>query len=130
MTVSLSDQEDVQIDKLDAIAIGLSCLSDEQDSNRFRARARASLVERALELAGFVIVPKEATEAMLNAYLDLCNFGGELGVNTPADAYRAMIAASRETPATPAFERSDGIDGVDGICCPGAVGHPGPEGRS
>lgn len=64
----------------------------------------AAAVERALAEAGYVIVPREPTEAMLdagfNAVWDHVHTGhnGEAGLAlvAPATAYRAMLAAAPE----------------------------------
>lgn len=52
----------------------------------------------AIKQAGFVVVPAEPTEAMVEAYYELCDLGGDL--KEPEEgckvqrAYRAMIEAS------------------------------------
>ncbi len=62
----------------------------------FLAKADAALA--AIKQAGFVVVPAEPTEAMVEAYYELCDLGGDL--TAPDEgckvrrAYRAMIEAS------------------------------------
>jgi hypothetical protein len=52
--------------------------------------------EAALEKAGLVMVPREATEAMLEAFRKACYgyFDIDLYCPLPEEAYRAMIAAA------------------------------------
>lgn len=50
------------MDAIEAVAIALAVLSGQEDHNRLRARARASMVVRSLNLAGFDIVPQQGSE--------------------------------------------------------------------
>lgn len=47
------------VDALDAIAIGLAALGVEKAIHRHHERARAGLIEKAINECGFVIVPKD-----------------------------------------------------------------------
>lgn len=78
-----------EVDHIDAIAIAIASITPlAAPIDPLHERARASLVERVLDLAGFVIVPKEATEQMLKAGED-AEFQ-YVGKPKP-DGYRAIV---------------------------------------
>lgn len=73
-----------------AMAIAKDILGSDRKglSRQYEDTAQAAL--DAISEAGFVIVPKEPTEAMIEA-------GGPWGAKYASEAYKAMIEASQES---------------------------------
>ena len=71
---------------------------NEKDGDEHLARhikdARAQAALAAIEAAGFMVVPKEPTEAMVSAADDLPDWCSYCGRPNATQAYRAMIAAA------------------------------------
>jgi hypothetical protein len=61
------------------------------------AKGKASEILNTIEQAGFVIVPREPSEAMIDAYFDRCrDMGFTAHINATA-AWEAMLSALSET---------------------------------
>ncbi len=67
----------------------------EWDGTESNALAASQAAVSALDAAGFVVVPKEPTEAMMRAFQNMTDDNGSCLV---APGYRAMIQAARSTP--------------------------------
>jgi len=85
---------------IEAMAPALVDADDIVNSNHYWLAARAL---KAIHDAGFVVVPKEPTEAMLNASGCECGMGAPEGYGDPnelyiANDYKAMIQAAQEDP--------------------------------
>lgn len=91
-----------EMDHIDAIAIAIASITPlAAPIDPLHERARASLVERALDLAGFVIVPREPHYYQTDAGGERMHELEQAGTSTDyiiENIYRAMISAAKEPP--------------------------------